>query len=80
MSVMVSMGMSHPSIVPILVLRRINLAAYDVAALIWLGYTVLPSQTGTIAAERLRDWNSALENVYLPRIARNPLTIKFIGK
>ena len=80
-STLVATGMSHPSIVNALVLRRINCAAYDVAALIWLGYSVLaPSRTGTMAAMRSRDLNSALGAAYLSRIAGSPLTIKFRGK
>ena len=45
-SLLVATGMSHPSIIHPAVLRRINLAAQDVAALIWLGYTALaPSRS-----------------------------------
>ena len=45
-NLLVATGMSHPAIMQASVLRRINLAAQDIAALIWLGYTALaPSRS-----------------------------------
>jgi len=66
-NMLVATGMSHPSIVHTSVLRRINCAAYDVAALIWLGYTALaPSRNTALAAMRSKDWNFALEDARVP--------------
>ncbi len=78
-SMLVATGMSHSGLSG-WVLRRINCAAYDVAALIWLGYTALPSRTTVLVAIRPQEWNSALEGAYLSRIARSLLTIKFRGQ
>jgi hypothetical protein len=64
---LVATGMSHPGIIHTRVLNRINCAAYDVAALIWLGYTVLaPSRSSALAAMRSQEWNSALEDARVP--------------
>jgi hypothetical protein len=69
-NMLVATGMSHPSIVHAPVLRRINCAAYDVAALIWLGYTALaPSHGSARAAIRTPDWNSALEDARVQPVA-----------
>jgi hypothetical protein len=55
-NMLVATGLSVPSVLHVSVLRRINLAAQDVAALIWLGYAVLaPSRSaGTVTPLRLR--------------------------
>ena len=54
-------GMSHAG--HGLVLRRINCAAYDVAALLWLAYAALaPVRSSAVAAIRSPEWNSALED------------------
>ena len=79
-SMLVATSVSHPSIVRLSVLRGINSAAYDVAALIWLGYTALASRNTALAAIRPQKWNSALEAAYLSRIARSPLPIRFRGE
>jgi hypothetical protein len=73
-------SLSHPSILHVSTLRRIDLAAYDVAALIWLGYTALPSRSTALAAIRPQAWNSALQAAFLSKIARSPLPIEFRGK
>ena len=66
-NMLVATGMSHPSMVHASVLRRINMAAYDVAALIWLSYTMLaPSRSSALAATRSPEWNSALEDARVP--------------
>ena len=66
-SMLVTAGLSHQSLVHVSIFRLINWAAYDLAALIWLGYTVLaPSRTGDLAAMRSKDLNSALENARAP--------------
>jgi hypothetical protein len=54
-------GMSHAG--HGLLLRRINCAAYDLAALLWLGYTALgPVRNSALATTRSPEWNSALED------------------
>ncbi|MGB7554598.1 MAG: hypothetical protein WBM04_09495 [Candidatus Korobacteraceae bacterium] len=54
-------GMSHAG--HGLLLRRINCAAYDVAALLWLAYTAFaPVRSSVNAAARSPEWNSALED------------------
>ncbi len=64
---LVATGMSHPSVVSATVLRRINCVAYDLAALIWLGYTALaPSRSASLATMRSQEWNSALEDARVP--------------
>jgi len=66
-NMLVATGMSHPSVLHALVLRRINCAAYDMATLIWLGYTLLaPSRSTAVAAMRSPEWNSALEDARVP--------------
>jgi hypothetical protein len=66
-NMLVATGMAHKSFLHVSVLNRINMAAYDVAALIWLGYTALaPSRSSALAAMRTPDWNSALEDARLP--------------
>ncbi len=45
------------------VLRRINCAAYDMAAFLWLGYTALaPVRTSAKSGARSPEWNYALED------------------
>jgi hypothetical protein len=64
-NMLVATGMAHPGHAA--VLRRVNMAAYDVAALIWLAYTALaPSRSAALAAMRSQDWNSALEDARVP--------------
>jgi len=66
-NMLVATGMSHPSILHASVLRRINCAAYDLATLIWLGYSLLaPSRSTALAAIRSPEWNSALEDARGP--------------
>ena len=62
---LVAIGMSHPGHATLL--RRINMGAYDIAALVWLGYTALaPSRSAALAAMRSQEWNSALEDARVP--------------
>ena len=69
-NMLVATGMSHPSVVHASVLSRINCAAYDIAALIWLGYTALaPARSSALAAIRTPEWNSALEDARVPPVA-----------
>jgi len=70
-NMLVATGMSsHHSFLHGPALRRINMGAYDVAALVWLSYSLLaPSRSGARAAMRSPDWNSALEDVRIPNDA-----------
>ncbi len=63
-SMLVAVGMSHGTFVHVSVLRQINNAAYDVAIMIWLGYTALAPVRSrvAVAAARSKDWNYALED------------------
>jgi hypothetical protein len=64
---LVETGMPHRGFLHKAVLNRINMAAYDVAALVWLCYTALaPSRNTALAAMRSQDWNSALEDARVP--------------
>ncbi len=66
-SMLVTSGVSHQGVVHVSVLRWINSAAYNLSALIWLGYTALaPSRSGALAAIRSQEWNSALEGARVP--------------
>ncbi len=40
---LVSTGLSHQTVMPSWVLKRMNVVAYDVSILIWLAYTALPT-------------------------------------
>lgn len=64
-SMLVAVGMSHGTLVHVSVLRQINNAAYDVAIMIWLGYTALAparSRVALVSSARSKDWNYALED------------------
>ena len=63
-SMLVAVAMSHGTFVHVSVLRRINNAAYDFSALIWLGYTALAPVRSRVppGSARSKDWNSALED------------------
>src|SRR5271165_5942534 len=64
-NMLVATGMAHRGHAALL--RRINMGAYDVAALIWLYYTVLaPSRSTVLAAVRTQEWNAALEDARVP--------------
>jgi hypothetical protein len=64
-NMLVATGMAHPGHGALL--RRLNMAAYDIAALIWLCYTALaPSRSKVSAAIRTAEWNSALEDARVP--------------
>jgi len=66
-SMLVAVAMAHGTFVHATVMRQINNAAYDLAALIWLGYTALaPSRSSALAAIRSPEWNSALEDARVP--------------
>ncbi len=66
-NMLVASGLSHPGVVHFIVLRWINSGAYNLSALIWLGYTALaPSRSGAQAARRSQEWNSALEDARVP--------------
>jgi hypothetical protein len=66
-NMLVASAVAHSSSLHGPVLVRINCAAYDVAVLIWLGYTALaPSRSSALAAIRSKDWNSALEDARVP--------------
>ncbi len=60
-------ALAHGPFLRVSILRPINSAAYDIAVLIWLGYTVLaPSRSAALAAMRSQEWNSALEDARVP--------------
>jgi len=60
-------GLSHAGVVHVSVLRWVKSAAYNVSALIWLGYAVLaPFRSSAFSAVRSPEWNSALEDVRVP--------------
>jgi hypothetical protein len=63
-SMLYAAAMSHATLVPVPILRQINMAAYDISVLIWLGYTALaPSRSSVaLASARSKDWNYALED------------------
>ena len=64
---LVETGMPHRGFLHGSVLRRINMGAYDLAALVWLCYSALaPSRSAALAAMRSQDWNSALEDARVP--------------
>ncbi len=69
-NMLVTVGLSHGAVRGVMsrsALSLINSAAYNVSALIWLGYTVLaPSRSSALAAMRSKDWNSALEDARVP--------------
>ena len=66
-SMLVAVAMAHGTFVHATVMRQINNAAYDLAALIWLGYTALaPSRSSALATIRSPEWNSALEDARVP--------------
>lgn len=63
-SMLVAAAASHGTFVHAPVLRQINMAVYDIAVVIWLGYTALaPARSSVaVAAARSKDWNYALED------------------
>jgi hypothetical protein len=69
-SMLVVSGMSHVGVIHVSVLRWINSGSYNLAALIWLGYTILaPSRSSDLAEVRSKDWNYALEDARVPATA-----------
>ena len=66
-NMLVVSGMSHAGVVHVSVLRWISSGAYNISALIWLGYTALaPARSSALAAVRTPEWNSALEDARAP--------------
>jgi hypothetical protein len=66
-NMLVASGLSHAGVIHVSVLRWINSAAYNLSALIWLGYTLLaPARNGAPAVIRSPQWNSALEDARVP--------------
>jgi len=66
-SMLVTSFMSHRGVVHVSVLRWVNSAAYNLSALIWLGYAAMaPSRSSVLAATRSPEWNSALEDARVP--------------
>ena len=60
-------GLSHAGVVHVSVLRWVNSAAYNLSALIWLGYAVMaPSRSSAFSTIRSPEWNSALEDARVP--------------
>jgi len=63
-------AVEHGSFIRVSLLRQINSAAYDIAVLIWLGYTALaPTRSSVLASERAKDGNYALEDARVPAVA-----------
>ncbi len=67
-SMLVATALSHQTFVHVSILRWINTAAYDLAVIIWLGYSVLSPSRSSVAAATVRseEWNSALEDARVP--------------
>jgi hypothetical protein len=63
-SMLVAAAVAHGTFVHVSVLRQINSAAYNVAVIIWLGYTALAPAGSRVAlaSARPKDWNYALED------------------
>ncbi len=69
-SMLVAAAMSHPSFVHVSVLRQLNNAAYDVAIMIWLGYTALaPARSRAVAPDRSANLNRELEDVRIQPVS-----------
>lgn len=71
-NMLVATGISHHGILHTSTLRQINSAAYLVAIVIWLGYSVGAAPSKSKVAEvvvRSKDWNSALEEARVQPIA-----------
>lgn len=64
-------ALQHGASISIQVLRPINSAVYVVAVLIWLGYTALAPNRGSVvsASDRAKDGNYALEDARVPVVA-----------
>ncbi len=69
-SMLFAAAVAHGTFVHVSILRQINSAAYDLAVLIWLGYTALaPVRSGGgSSSARSKDWNYALEDARVPPI------------
>jgi len=60
-------AVAHGTVLKVAILRPVNSAAYDVACLIWLVYTVLaPARSSALSPIRSPEWNSALEDARGP--------------
>jgi hypothetical protein len=72
---LVATALSHQTFVHVSILRWINTAAYDLAVVIWLGYSVLSPSRSTVAPATVRsqEWNSALEDARVPADADSML-------
>ncbi len=70
-SMLVAAAMSHGSFVHVSVLRQLNNAAYDVAIMIWLGYTALaPARSRVaVAVARSANLNRELEDVRIQPVS-----------
>jgi hypothetical protein len=67
-------GLSHAGVVHVSVLRWVNSAAYNLSALIWLGYAAMaPSRSSAFSTMRSPEWNSALEDARVPAEAHSLL-------
>jgi len=65
---LVAAAVAHHTFVHGWALRWINTGAYDVAVVIWLGYSLLSPSRSSVAPETVRsqEWNSALEDARVP--------------
>jgi hypothetical protein len=61
---LVATGLSHPTILRSMILRRIDLIAYNISILIWLAYAALPTtvRSRAVVVEKSQDANYALED------------------
>jgi hypothetical protein len=67
---LVASGLSHSGVVHVSVLRWFISGAYNLSAVIWLGYIALaPSRSTAPTAIRTPEWNSALEDARIPAVA-----------
>ncbi len=67
-NMLVASGLSRDRVVHGLLLRWINTAAYDLALVVWFGYSLFAPTRSSVAAETARspEWNSALEDARVP--------------
>jgi len=65
-SMLVSAGMSHPWVAHLAIMRWIKSATYDLAVVLWMGYTLFAPvrSEATLTMVRSKEWNDALENAH----------------
>ncbi|MDR3748685.1 MAG: hypothetical protein P4M04_11095 [Acidobacteriota bacterium] len=65
-SMLVAAVMAHPWVGHLAIMRWIRSATYDLAVVVWMGYTLLaPARSeATLTTVRSKEWNDALENAH----------------